>query len=86
MTYLGAAGRPVIDYVVTNKSGEELIKCMDIVDNTTSDHMAIKIILNIETNEMEKEKEKKKKEKEITIWSEETIREYKGKPKKPGTA
>jgi len=75
MTYIGAAGRSVIDYVITNRKGEEKIDKMEIVEGTASDHLMIKV--NLRTG-MKREDEIKK-EKEIIKWSDKEIEEYKEK-------
>jgi len=80
MTYIGAAGRSVIDYVITNRKGEEKIEKMEIVEGTASDHLMIKICLS---TGVEREKVLEK-EKEIIKWSDRDIEEYKEKLKKTG--
>jgi len=39
MTYIGAAGRSVIDYVITNRKGEERIEKMEVMEETASNHL-----------------------------------------------
>lgn len=69
MTYLGSAGRSVIDYIITNRSGEEKIKKLEIKEGISSDHLMLQLELYIETEE-EKELEK---DGEVTIWNEESL-------------
>lgn len=82
MTYIGAAGKSVIDYIIVNKSGEEIIEEFNLVDNTSSDHLMLKIKINNCTEgltEEEEERERRNKDKNLTVWNEESIREYKEK-------
>jgi len=65
MTYIGVAGRSVIDYVITNRSGEEKIERMEVIEGTASDHLML--IVNHST-EIER-KDETKKERVITKWS-----------------
>lgn len=73
MTYIGASGRSVIDYIITNRSGEEKIEKMEIVEGIFSDHLVLKVTLNVEITR----EEKLEKERETTRWTEEEILEYK---------
>ncbi|XP_025265271.1 uncharacterized protein LOC112638231 [Camponotus floridanus] len=80
MTYIGAVERSVIDYVITNRKGEERIEEMEMVEGVASDHLMIKVSLRIG---MEREEEMEK-EKEIIKWSDNEIEEYMERLKKIG--
>lgn len=80
MTYIGAAGRSVIDYIITNRSGEEKIEKMKVIEGIASDHLMLKISLS---TEIEREDEAEK-EREITKQTSEEIQEYEDSLKKTG--
>ena len=75
-TYVGSRGSTVIDYVIVNKDTNELIEEFNVEESIDSDHLPLKVKINIGKEENGKEEEitnsiAKPKTKVIYSWSEE---------------
>ena len=75
-TYIGSRGSTVIDYVIVNEDTNELIEEFNIEESIDSDHLPLKVKMNIGKEENGKEEETlnsidKPKTKVIYSWSEE---------------
>jgi len=80
MTYNGARGASVVDYVIINQNAEEKIEKLTVGERVESDHQPLEVVLK---ERLEKEKRKTKKEfREITVWSEDGIDKYREESRK----
>ena len=71
-TYIGAGGKSMIDYLVTNTEGREIIEDMKVGNSEDSYHQPIETILKLKAEENEKDSGIG------TYWSETGIKKYVG--------
>lgn len=64
MTYIGAAGKSVIDYIIEIE--KKKIRKLEIKEEISLDHLMLQIELDVESKELNAEE----KDKEVIIWNE----------------